>query len=93
MNIQSKQRHKERPITHRTDDISSEPILEIQHGESWMVVARDIFESWTGLRRQNGAEFHGDVHPLHMPDRIWTGSRTCNCRTCQAHVEARHRPN
>jgi hypothetical protein len=76
-----------------TDDIIQEPILEIQVSGRWLVTDHDIWDAWTGLRRRNGEEFHGDVHLLSHPEETWTGSRVCSCRTCQVHVEAKYRPN
>ncbi len=76
-----------------TDDIVNEPILEIQVEGLWVMTDKDIWGAWTGMRRRNGVDFHGDVHLLSNPDKVWTGSRCCFCKTCQAHVEAKHRPN
>jgi hypothetical protein len=80
-------------IDHPTDDIASEPILEIEAAGLWIATDRDIWESWTGLRKVNGEDHHGDVTPVLHPDRIYTGHRVCPCRTCQAHVEPRFKPN
>lgn len=76
-----------------TDDIIIDPILEIRFGEAWVPADKDIWEAWTGLRRINGEDYHGPVHPVTHPDRIWTGSRVCPCKTCQAHTEPKLRPN
>jgi len=76
-----------------TDDIITAPILEILIKDSWVMTDEDIWKAWTGLRRVNGEEYHGDVNPISTPEQIWTGSRVCSCKTCQVHVEAKHRPN
>lgn len=80
------------PSGRPTDDISSEPILEILYGEAWIVTGADIFDSWTGLRRKNGSEFHGSVVPLGTTT-IHTGARVCGCSVCQEHVEAKFKKN
>ncbi len=76
-----------------TDDIITTPILEVLVKDSWVATDEDIWKAWTGLRRVNGEEYHGDVNPISTPEKIWTGSRVCSCKTCQVHVEAKHRPN
>lgn len=78
---------------HMTDDVAGQPVLEILYENAWILAPEDIWESWTGLRRKNGEDFHGDVRPLKEPTKIWTGSRVCSCRTCQTHTEAKYRPN
>lgn len=81
------------PIDHPTDDIASGPILEIEAAGIWIPTDQGIWESWTGLRKINGEDHHGPVVPVLHPDRIYTGHRVCPCRTCQAHVEPRFKPN
>lgn len=76
-----------------TDDILTTPILEVLINESWVATDEDIWKAWTGLRKINGEDYHGDVHPLAAPEQIWTGPRVCGCRKCQVNVEAKHRPN
>jgi hypothetical protein len=76
-----------------TDDIITTPILEVLVKDSWVVTDEDIWKAWTGLRRINGEEYHGDVNPIAAPTQTWTGPRVCGCKACQVHVEAKHRPN
>lgn len=74
-------------------DVVSGPVLEIELNGFWLVAEQDVWDAWTGLRKRNGEDFHGDVHPITAPTQVWTGSRVCPCRVCQAHVEAKYRPN
>ena len=76
-----------------TDDVAANPILEVKVAENWVPADKDIWDAWTGLRRINGEDHHGPVHPISHPDRVWTGSRVCGCKTCQVNVAPAHRPN
>ena len=76
-----------------TDDVATGPILEIKFQDVWVVTDPDIWRSWTGFRRLNGEDFHGKVHPMAHPDKIWTGPRVCPCRVCQDNSESKYRPN
>lgn len=84
---------KQQETSYPTDDIIIDPILEVQVNGSWVATDKDIWDAWTGLRRINGEEHHGPVHPITRPEKIWSGSRVCPCKTCQAHAEPRYRPN
>lgn len=75
-----------------TDDIASGPILEVQLLDRWFLVDLDTFRSWTGLRRLNGDDFHGDIFYLESSSP-YTGARACPCSTCQSSVNPRHRKN
>lgn len=76
-----------------TDDVMSDPLLEVYAQGVWVVTERDIWDAWTGLRKRNGEDYHGDVHPISSPTNIWTGPRVCSCRTCQSHTDPKFRPN
>lgn len=76
-----------------TDDIIEEPILQVNVQGIWVATDRDIWEAWTGLRRKNGEDYHGDVHPITTPEATWTGPRVCSCATCQSKTDPKYRPN
>ena len=75
-----------------TDDVAAGPLLEVKVNKSWVETTEDVFRSWTGLRRVNGEEHHGDVFPLGS-DKLYTGARVCPCRTCQGSVEPKFKKN
>ena len=80
-------------VQHRsTDDVAAEPILEVLYDGTWVLTTSDIWESWTGLRRRNGQDHHGSVRYMDGGG-TYTGRRICPCGTCQAHTEAKYRPN
>lgn len=74
-----------------TDDIAVGDIREIDFNGKWMLADEDIFRSWTGLRRINGADHHGSVS--YVEGGLYTGARSCGCKTCQEHVEPKFRKN
>lgn len=47
-----------------------EPKWEIKKGESWLVVDRYIFRSWTGERRVNGKPYKGRVFVLGTSEPV-----------------------
>jgi len=75
-----------------TDDIATEPILEVQLLDRWFLVDLDTFRSWTGHRRLDGEPFHDDVFILNS-DITYHGARACPCSTCQSSVEPQHKKN
>lgn len=75
-----------------TDDVAAGPIMEVKVNKTWMSTSEDIFRSWTGPRRINGEEHHGEVFPLGS-DKVYTGARVCPCRVCQASVEPKFKKN
>ena len=75
-----------------TDDLATDPILEVQLLDRWFLVDPDTFRSWTGHRRRDGDVFHGDVFYMDS-DRPYSGARACPCPTCQSSVEPRHKKN
>jgi len=79
-----------RPIP--TDDIADGPILEVQLLDRWFLVDEKTWRSWTGRRRQDGEDFHGEIFYLGS-DRPYDGARSCPCAKCQSSVKPRHRKN
>lgn len=79
-----------RPIP--TDDIADGPILEVQLLDRWFLVDSKTWGSWTGRRRRDGEDFHGEIFYLGS-DRPYDGARACPCPTCQSSVKPQHKKN
>jgi hypothetical protein len=75
-----------------TDDIADGPILEVQLLDRWFLVDENTWRSWTGRRRVDGEDFHGEIFYLDS-DRPYAGTRSCPCTTCQSSVDPRQRKN
>lgn len=59
-------------------------IYEIKNMESkWEIVDHKQFQSWTGERRINSQEYHGEVYCSNATQTVWTGPRACPCEICQ----------
>lgn len=69
--------------------------LEVFSNESWVIVDKETWRSWTGLRRVFGIEYHGAVYNYLTPEGSppFTGKRICKCSTCQEHVAAPMKDN
>jgi len=73
------------------DTVLDEPVLEIDVDGSWVLAQRELFSSWTGLRRINGEDHHGPV--VYLGGGDYRGRRVCQCSTCQSTVDPVHRHN
>ena len=77
------------------DDSIGGKVFQVQHGEDWVEVAETVFRSWTSLRRVNGEDHHGPVYNFGTVEDLkpYSGSRTCGCNLCQAHVQPHLKKN
>jgi hypothetical protein len=77
------------------DDSIGEKVLQVMHGEEWIEVTEMVFRSWTGHRRINGEDHHGPVYNFGKVENLkpYSGSRSCGCSVCQAHVQPRLKKN
>lgn len=75
-----------------TDDVSPGPILEVELLDRWFLVDDTAWRSWTGRRRRDGDDYHGQI--FYMDSGLpYTGARACSCSTCQSSVDPRQRKN
>lgn len=65
-----------------TDTANTEPLLETMMPDGEFFVAPpEVWDSWTGLRRRNGEDYHGPVY-FAGTRTTYTGHRMCSCPTC-----------
>lgn len=78
-------------LTRPTDDVSQTSVLEVKMGSTWVLVESDIFDSWTGLRKINGEDYHGPVS--YLEGGVYRGARVCGCDVCQSETDPKHKKN
>ena len=64
------------------DTASAQPLLEVSVEDGhYFAAAPDVWNSWTGLRRRNGEDYHGPVYYTGTRT-TYTGKRVCPCTIC-----------
>ena len=81
------------PLEDEDGPLLSGPV-EVMVKDSWTPVTKEIFASWTGLRRIWGIEYHGPVVYKDCKNGSqYTGPRSCSCAVCQSTVEPKFKMN
>ena len=75
-----------------SDQADSAGSLTIVPLSTQLVVPKDIWDSWSGLRWVNDKPFHGPVFYDHT-DKVYDGPRQCSCQACQSTVHPTCRQN
>lgn len=75
-----------------TDNIATEPVLQVLYHDTWVAVDEETFDSWTGLRRKNGEDYHGAIRVFGSNVK-YTGVRSCGCRVCEQDVSPKFKMN